>query len=341
MEANFSSTSHPDSSFFLSEKLFSESSDIMDFNLSGNVFKYFLAISVGTYTVGVFRTRGRVESKTAKPYTTFTHPHKNLLDKILCFILYYVVPFHNLLKISHKSEVYWRGRDKDAKRNISILQNLRKRIATLELNFFHWPGCYLWNRLIQKYDKDDFLVGGTVLVQRHSSILSEWGFGGDQKNVFIEDDPIQVEVTCAVSTLKGKYTLDDKKKSFGYRAFQTCKLQDVNIDSNVPIILYFHGGGFVVGNPRDYFPNFIQSLLKKQASSHGKVLPVLLASVKYRLCPEHPFPAAVIDCLSTTKEIIERYPKNDIHIVGFSAGGNLATTVGFECTRQYPGRVKR
>lgn len=69
----------------------------------------------------------------------------------------------------------------------------------------------------------------------------------------------------------------------------------------------------------------------------------IMLSVEYRLVCAYPFPSQVIDCLSAASFSIEKYSSkgHDIHIAGFSAGGNLATVVGMECHRKYPGKVKR
>ena len=128
------------------------------------------------------------------------------------------------------------------------------------------------------------------------------------------------------------------------KVFKTCKLEDLKLSQSVPIMLYIHGGGFVVGSSRDASPLYMFSLLSqrsKEMKARDACPPLILASVKYRLAPENPFPAAVIDCLSAAKCVFESFPSSDVHVSGFSAGGNLAAVVGFESVRKYPGRVKR
>lgn len=90
------------------------------------------------------------------------------------------------------------------------------------------------------------------------------------------------------------------------------------------LIIYFHGGGFVIGNVDTYTVP-----CAKLATRTGRVV----VSVDYRLAPEHPFPAGLEDCLAVTKEISEYFHKLDdrlfrpLTVMGDSAGGNLATTV--------------
>ena len=57
----------------------------------------------------------------------------------------------------------------------------------------------------------------------------------------------------------------------------------------LPLLLYFHGGGFVINAPRDLD---VSSILLCQAADS------LIASVDYRLAPEHPFPAGLQDAMA-------------------------------------------
>ena len=88
-----------------------------------------------------------------------------------------------------------------------------------------------------------------------------------------------------------------------------------------PLVLYFHGGGFVLGSLRmgDW-------LCGNVAAQVGAVV----VSVDYRLAPLHPFPAAVEDCyaaLAWAAGSAEIGAKGPIGVMGESAGGNLAAVV--------------
>ena len=80
-------------------------------------------------------------------------------------------------------------------------------------------------------------------------------------------------------------------------------------------ILFFHGGGFMVGSTEDHL-----DLCGKLSHSAGcRVL-----SVDYRLAPEHIFPAALDDCIASYLWLIETGINPSLIIpVGISAGGNL------------------
>jgi len=87
------------------------------------------------------------------------------------------------------------------------------------------------------------------------------------------------------------------------------------LPSDRPTLLYFHGGGHVVGSPGMERP-FIGELV---AAARADAF-----SVDYRLAPRHPFPAALDDAIAVFTALPE--PERVV-VVGDSAGGNLATAL--------------
>ena len=86
-----------------------------------------------------------------------------------------------------------------------------------------------------------------------------------------------------------------------------------------PLIIYFHGGGWVIGDIDTHDP-FCRAL--------SEISGCTVMSVDYRLAPEHPFPAAHDDCLAATRWILDNLnalaPNNGLAVIaGDSAGGNL------------------
>ena len=83
-------------------------------------------------------------------------------------------------------------------------------------------------------------------------------------------------------------------------------------------ILYLHGGGYVVGSPRTH----IAMAARLARRAHAAI-----SVIDYRLAPEHPYPAAIDDCVAAYRAIIERTDPALVTIAGDSAGGGatLAT----------------
>ncbi len=87
-----------------------------------------------------------------------------------------------------------------------------------------------------------------------------------------------------------------------------------------PALLYFHGGGFVIGSIATH-----DRLCRVLAAQSGCVV----FSVEYRLAPEHPFPAAADDAFAALAWLITEAPSlgvdpGRIAVGGDSAGGTLA-----------------
>jgi monoterpene epsilon-lactone hydrolase len=93
---------------------------------------------------------------------------------------------------------------------------------------------------------------------------------------------------------------------------------EITVDGIEPrhVVLYFHGGVYVMG---DAF------LAAELASQVGRRTQAKVISVDYRLAPEHPYPAAVDDALAAYQALLQDgIDPSDIAFAGESAGGGLA-----------------
>lgn len=90
-----------------------------------------------------------------------------------------------------------------------------------------------------------------------------------------------------------------------------------------PVTMYFHGGGFAVGDLDTH---------DGTAREHAVAAQTLVVSVDYRLAPEHPYPAAVEDAWAATRWVADNAGRfgadaSRLAVAGDSAGGTLSAVV--------------
>ena len=116
----------------------------------------------------------------------------------------------------------------------------------------------------------------------------------------ISAQPLPADVTVTAAALGGVPTAE------------------ITVDGIEPrhVVLYFHGGVYVLG---DAFQ------AADLASQVGRRTRARVISVDYRLAPEHPYPAAVDDALAAYEALLQNgTAPSDIVFAGESAGGGLA-----------------
>lgn len=109
--------------------------------------------------------------------------------------------------------------------------------------------------------------------------------------------------------------------------------QNLEKDARLPLVLHFHHGGLVVGEPR-------QELIYIQYISY--TVSAVVCSVDYRLAPEYPYPAAMNDALDASNFLIHQdgddrniikeklgvtIDSSKVATFGVSAGGYLAAHI--------------
>lgn len=101
-----------------------------------------------------------------------------------------------------------------------------------------------------------------------------------------------------------------------------------------PVMVFFHGGGFVIGSLFTYEP---------YCAEVARLLDLPVISIDYRLSPEHVFPAPAEDCEAAARWIASSPPEFGLDVTGLitsgdSAGGNL-TIVTTMALRDKPADV--
>jgi acetyl esterase len=105
------------------------------------------------------------------------------------------------------------------------------------------------------------------------------------------------------------------------RLYTSLKLREAN--GLAPCLVFFHGGGFVIGNLDSH------DVVCRKLADEGQLIVI---AVDYRLAPEHKFPAGVEDVVTATKWVADNARQlgidaSRLSVGGDSAGGNLAAVV--------------
>lgn len=96
-----------------------------------------------------------------------------------------------------------------------------------------------------------------------------------------------------------------------------------NRQENLPLVVFFHGGGWVVGS---------LEAVEGTCRVWANAMQAIIVSVNYRHAPEYKFPAAAEDAYAATKWVAENAEMlggdaSKLVVAGQSAGGNLAAVV--------------
>lgn len=117
--------------------------------------------------------------------------------------------------------------------------------------------------------------------------------------------------------------------SIWIRVFVPRKVLDSPTKAKLPLIVYYHGGGFVLGSAAG-------SICYEFCTNVAVEIPAVIVSPEYRLAPEHRLPAAYDDSMealewikNTSDEWLTNYADfSKCYLMGSSAGGNIAYHIG-------------
>lgn len=132
--------------------------------------------------------------------------------------------------------------------------------------------------------------------------------------------PVTLPIIRMVTRLQGRHTPADVEvltlsSGVGVRLFRPA-----DTEAPGPALLWIHGGGYLIGTAAQ------DDVLCRRFT---RELGVTVASVDYRLAPEHPYPAPLEDCYSALTWLagLPSVDRARIAIGGASAGGGLAASL--------------
>ncbi|MFN8027150.1 MAG: alpha/beta hydrolase [Acidimicrobiia bacterium] len=91
-----------------------------------------------------------------------------------------------------------------------------------------------------------------------------------------------------------------------------------DLSDDGPILYDIHGGALVAGGGE---------ACRLMASGAALRSGLRTFAIDYRIAPDHPYPAALDDCIAVYRALLERFPAERIVVDGASAGGNLVAAL--------------
>jgi acetyl esterase len=221
--------------------------------------------------------------------------------------------------------------------NTSIYRGESMKIKTL--NFF---SCIVLSAALSTplFAAVNGSKSGTMPNEEMNQILKELDKKGGKpiENLSVDEARLQPTPTDAVRTVMAN------SKDANTEFMELAEVKDITVDGGagliparvykpvtkskglLPVVVYYHGGGFVIAD-NDVYDATPRSLANKTKA--------IFVSVEYRKGPEHKFPAAHEDAYAAYKWVVNNAaslggdPKK-VAVAGESAGGNLALNVAIK-----------
>jgi len=140
----------------------------------------------------------------------------------------------------------------------------------------------------------------------------------DARQMFRETRPASTPPAPQIGAVRD--VLTEGAQAIPLRVYRPPGVSD---SRRLPVLVYFHGGGWVIGDLETH------DVLCRQLTAEAGVSVI---AVDYRLAPEHKFPAAADDAWAATRWIAAHAAElgvdaDRLAVGGDSAGGNLAAVV--------------
>jgi acetyl esterase len=141
----------------------------------------------------------------------------------------------------------------------------------------------------------------------------------DARQLFLETRPFSTPAAPAIGTVRN-LAAEGPVGQIPLRVYRPAGVPDA---TRLPVYVYFHGGGWVIGDLESH------DVLCRQLTAESGACVI---AVDYRLAPEHKFPAAADDAWAATRWIAAHAAELGVDgarlaVGGDSAGGNLAAVV--------------
>jgi acetyl esterase len=141
----------------------------------------------------------------------------------------------------------------------------------------------------------------------------------DARQLFLETRPLSTPVPPAIGAVKS-LAAEGPHGPIPLRVYRPAGVPE---STRLPVHVYFHGGGWVIGDLETH-----DVLCRQLTAASG----ACVVEVDYRLAPEHKFPAAVDDAWAATRWIVGHGAElgvdgGRLSVGGDSAGGTLAAVV--------------
>ncbi len=115
-------------------------------------------------------------------------------------------------------------------------------------------------------------------------------------------------------TASAKVSVDERDLG----AFGVFDIRPDGVDDDQHVYLDIHGGAFIYGKGE---------LCRAMGIGTATRYATRVWAVDYRMPPDHPFPAALDDCVGAYRALLDELPSEQIVVGGSSAGGNLAAAL--------------
>ncbi|KAL3917588.1 MAG: hypothetical protein SGILL_004642 [Bacillariaceae sp.] len=228
-------------------------------------------------------------------------------------------------------------------------QDAEEKLTKLRQPLIDMPKGFMGKAAVKKWAD---ATGGNKLAEYNGTVPFQKGILTDWKIVTAADSDKTVPKSVATREnvkimvrFPSKLLPADQRDNAEILDYSGClEVKELDLNTfapDIPILVQFHGGAQIIGNCLgleilDVVPQMVTLYAKEHDTDPPDVITI---SVEYGLAPEHPFPTAIMDCLSVIDFLLAGNNDRKLNLMGVSAGGYFSVVAGLEAYRKYPGRI--